>query len=162
MDNVPAMSVRVTSNIFDSSGEDLDPGFVEQPVQGFVHDPPLGGQQRDAQGVYQGGGGDNGAPSDIPAEGSPSPAQTHPAENAADGNTAGAASSSGGWGNMSSSDMTNRMYGGQSFGDQYSGDSDYGNWGNGRQEHQQAYFGPECSGPGAECWNCCGDGLRIP
>ena len=140
----------------------MDPGFVEQPEQGFVHDPYLVGQQRDAQGVYQGGGEDNGTPSDIPTEGFPGPAQTHPAERAADGNAAGAASSSGVWGNMSSSDMTNRGYGGQSFGDQYSGNSEYGYGGTGGQERQQAYCGPEHSGPGAECWNCCGEGLKIP
>ncbi len=91
MATVPAMSVRVTSNPFDSSGEDIDPGFVDDQAQWYGYTQGAGGQQWDTQGVYQGGGEDNGdLPSEIPAEGSSRSAQPRPAETD-DGNATGRA-----------------------------------------------------------------------
>ena len=81
MAQVPAMSVRIASNPLDSSGEDYVPEFVEQHAQWFGETQEVGQQQWDTRDTHQGGGGDNGSvPSDIPAEGSPSPTQSRPAE----------------------------------------------------------------------------------
>ena len=134
-------------NPFDSSGEDFDPGFVDDQAQMFMNNQTAGGQQGDARDLYQGGGEDNGdMPSGIAAEQSPSPARSRP-DGSDDGNFTGRANANtGATGLPSSSNVTNQQFEEPAFRDQYSG---YGE-GTDRQERAQTYFGPG-AGPESEC-----------
>ncbi len=162
MATVPAMSVRINaSNPFDSSGEDFDPGFVDDTAQWYGYTQGVGEQQWDTQSAYQGGGEDNGyMPSEIPAEESSSSTRSRPVE-ADDGSATGrAGADSNTRGQASSSNVTNQQFEEPVFRDQGSGSSFYGR-GTGEPERPQSYSGAG-TGPESGCWNCGGDGLRVP